>query len=260
MTNAERRGVVLALDYPGRRDESRIRDLDLEAEGWQVRYLLAAPFPQALTSSGYAESLLRGQDLDGTDVAAVLAYCSGAPIAQDLVTSHLGGIERVPLVLFDGEPSLLSGLRRDAAAAGAQLSVDSRARPACPAETFTDDQLSRDPDGCVAQLREWLVELGVRAMRADGADESEARSAATDIACFYLDYLVFLVAAHNTEWPAFDGDLLHVVSRGHPFTKQWPGSSSTRLRQVDCGRNDLLGHPGAREIALSFLDRVTVSA
>lgn len=247
--------VILALDYPGRRDESRIRDLRLEAAGWQVRYLMAAPFPQALTSSGYAAGLMPSADPIGTDVAAVLAYCSGAPIAQELVSAARPG-EPVPLLLFDGEPSLLSGIRRDAAAAANQLGADEAARKSGPAEGFTDQQLTADPKRCVDSLREWLVALGMSALRREGADEVEARLVATDIACFYLDWLVFLIAAHNTQWPEFDGRLMHVVSRSHRFTEQWPGSRIAETCRVDSGRNELLDHRGARELALSFLEQV----
>lgn len=247
--------VILALDYPGRRDESRIRDLRLEAAGWQVRYLMTAPFPQALTSSGYAAGLMPGDDPIGAEVAAVLAYCSGAPIAQELVSAARAG-ESVPLLLFDGEPSLLSGIRRDAAAAANQLGADEAARKSGPAEGFTDQQLAEEPKRCVDALREWLIALGMSALRLDGADETEARSIATDVACFYLDWLVFLIAAHNTQWPEFDGRLMHVVSRGHRFTGRWPGSRIAETRRVDSGRNELLDHPEARELALSFLEKV----
>ncbi|BCB89233.1 hypothetical protein Psuf_065460 [Phytohabitans suffuscus] len=34
------RRLLLALDYPGRREEARISDLALEADGFDVRYLL----------------------------------------------------------------------------------------------------------------------------------------------------------------------------------------------------------------------------
>lgn len=249
---ASRKRMVWALDYPGRRDESRIRDLNLEAAGWQVRYLLTAPFPQSLTSAEYAAALI--DDDSGDDVSAVLAYCSGAPIAQELVTSRA-----VPLLLFDGEPSLLAGLRRDAAAAAAQIGAGAAAC-AGPAEHFTDYQLSREPARCADRLRTWLIELGVSALRADGAEQAEAEETATDIACFYLDWLVFLIAAHNTRWPDFEADLVHVVSRSHRFTDRWPGSRNTELIRVDSGRNELLDHPQARRLALSFLDRVAVPA
>jgi hypothetical protein len=244
--------LILALDYPGRRDESRIRDLRLEAAGWQVRYLMTAPFPQALTSSGYAAGLMPAGETIGADVAAVCAYCSGAPIAQEIVSAARPG-EPVPLLLFDGEPSLLSGIRRDAAAAANQLGADEAARKSGPAEDFTDQQLAEDPKQCADALREWLVALGMATLRRDGTDEAEARSIATDIACFYLDWLMFLIAAHNTQWPEFDGRLMHVVSRGHRFTERWPGSRVAETCRVDSGRNELLDHPDARERALSFL-------
>jgi hypothetical protein len=248
--------LVLALDYPGRRDESRIRDLDLESAGWNVRYLLTAPFPQALTSAAYAHCLLRDDEVAGTDIAAVLAYCSGAPIAQQLVATRLRRPDPVPLLLFDGEPSLLAGIRRDALAAASQIGATDGARPASPADSFTDQQVCHDPQSCISQLRRWLVGLSVATLRSDGADESEARSTAADIADFYLDWFVFLIAAHNTSSPAFDGRLMHAVSRVHPFTGAWPGSRSVELYRIDSGRNELLAHRAARSAALSFLDRV----
>lgn len=249
-----RKGVLLALDYPGRRDESRIRDLHLESDGWDVRYLLEAPFPSGLTADAYANELRHRANCADADV--VMAYCSGAPIAQELVAQ----LRRpVPVVLFDGEPSLLSGLRRDAAAAAAQFGVpDSTARSG-PATTMTDNDITARPEHCFAAIRTWLVDLARGALLEDGATNEEARDTSKEIASFYLDWFVFLIAAHNTTWPSIQ-KLRHLVSHDHLFLDGWPGVSDLRLTKIEAGRNDLLAAPQTRSAAVSILAELVMQA
>jgi hypothetical protein len=102
-------------------------------------------------------------------------------------------------------------------------------------------------------MRRRLVELAVTALRSDGADEEQAAAAGAAGAEFYLDWLVYLVAAHNTAWPAWGGQVYHVASRHHPYTPDWPGSAATHLSRVDSGRNGLFHHPDTRQLALAFL-------
>lgn len=241
--------VLLVLDYPGRRDESRISNLGLESDGWDVRYLLEAPHERELTSAEYAARLTHRYGLFGSDVAAVLAYCMAAPIAQEIAAS-LG----TPLILFDGEPSTAEAVERELGVAMTQLG-GARKVPDPP----TEAQLRSEPAECVERMRQILVRLGAGALREDGADEQEAAIHAGQVAGFYLDWLVYLVAAHNTSWPAWGGTVFHVVSRGHTFTRDWPGAEAMQLRYVDSGRNELLNHPDTNRLVREFLAHVPES-
>jgi hypothetical protein len=76
--------LVLAVDFPGRREEARVADLDLEAAGFEVRYLLEESLSQASDARGYAADLLAVAGLGGRRPEAVLAYCMAAPLAQEV--------------------------------------------------------------------------------------------------------------------------------------------------------------------------------
>ena len=252
MDSAQR---LLVLDYPGRRVESRIGDLDLPAAGWRVEDLLAGPLTRQLHARDFAARLDERRGPFGADVTAILAYCSAAPIAQEL--AMLMGARRraaVPLLLFDGEPSPPENLTRDFGYAAADLcgvsTVD--AVPGGVA-TLTSAALSAQPARCVELMRARLVELATAAFHADGADVAEAAEAGAASAELYLDWLVYLVAAHNTSWPDWGGEVCHIASREHPHTPAWPGSATTTLHRVDSSRNDLFLHRRTRQLALTFL-------
>lgn len=243
------RGVLLVVDYPGRREESRVANLRLESAGWDVRHLLDKPSGWELTGADYAGRLIERHGPFGPDVAAVLAYCMAAPIAQEIAAALSGAAGRpLPLVLFDGEPSTGEAVERELGVARAQLG-GSRKTP-----DFSTTLLETRPAECVERMRHGLVRLAADPLRADGADDEEVAQEAEQVAAFYLDWLVYLVAARNTSWPGWRGEVCHIVSRTHLFTRPWPGARVTRLHRVDSGRNELLDHPHTRELALSFLD------
>lgn len=252
-------GSIVVIDYPGRRDEARIASLELEGCGWDVRYLLTAPLGRELTSRDYALGLARRHELTdpaaSASITAVLAFCAAAPIAQDLLAA-LGSRSRpVPLLLFDGEPSPPQNIARDFRAAAAQLAAtprDAAAIGVAP-ETFTSACLTERPAYCVEHWRYCLTALARRALEADGAGEDEAEEDAAAVVEHYLDWFVYLVAAHNTTWPAWPGHVYHIASRAHGYTADWPGSAATTVTRVNADRNDLLRFPETRERVLSFL-------
>ncbi|ONI91295.1 hypothetical protein ALI22I_09550 [Saccharothrix sp. ALI-22-I] len=240
--------VVLVLDYPGRRAESRVADLPLESFGFDVRHLLDEPFVRAVDTAGYAAELAARHGPFGPEVVAVLAYCMAAPIAQE-VAALCGAI---PLVLFDGEPSTPAGIADQYEVSVTQV----REQLGLPAVDrglpFEDGLLSERPGECLESMRRAFVELAVSALRADSADE-DAEVVAAQVADFYLDWLSHLVAAHNASWPAWGGEVLHIASRRHSFTEDWPGARRTTVHRVDTERNDLLRHPHTLELVRSFL-------
>jgi hypothetical protein len=247
-------GQLLVVDYPGRRDESRIADLTLEADGWDVRYLVTEPIIRELTSTDFAAQLVARGEPFAPDIVAILAYCSAASIAQDLAIQLGMGRSPIPLLLFDGEPSPPENLTRDFGRAAANLcQVPTVDGVAGGVTTLTAAALTDRPAACVELMRGRLAELAATAFRADGADDEEAVAAGAASAEFYLDWLVYLVAAHNTSWPCWGGAVHHIASRAHAHTPQWPGSASTTLRRVDSTRNDLFHHPETRRLALSVL-------
>jgi hypothetical protein len=246
----DRKPLLLVLDFPGRRAEARVSDMRLEMAGCDVRYLLAAPFPRETTAKAYAAELLARQGTTITEVGAVAAYCMAAPIAQELA-ALLGGGYPVPLMLFDGEPATPATILEQYRESLSQVRGRTEGRGPEPMDVA---ELTSRPAACVDRIGSRLVAAALPKFLGDGdLDEVDATEAAGELVEFYLDWLVHLVAAHNAAWPPWSGEVLHVVSRGHTYTGDWPGAGTTRVRRVDSARSDLLRHPGTREIALSFL-------
>jgi hypothetical protein len=239
---------LLVVDYPGRRGEARIVDLGLDEAGYDVTLLLQPPYPQARDAASFADSLAGRFGPFGPGTAAVLAYCMAAPIAHELCAA-LG----VPLVLLDGEPSTAEAVERELGVAMAQLG---RRRDAGDSRyQFPPATLRAEPDRCVRRLREILTGLAAEALREDEpeAGEAEVAAEADHVAGFYLDWLAYLVAGHNTDWPPLSAPVLHVVSRTHRYLGDWPGAPRTVQNRVDADRNDLCHRPESRELILAFL-------
>lgn len=250
-TSARSRRVLLVLDYPGRRTEAGVRDLRLEHAGWDPVYLLRPPFGRATTSASYAAALTTRFGPFGTEVHAVLAYCMAAPVAQEITAALNAADVPAPLVLFDGEPVTAEVVAREV-----RLAEDRVRGPGTgvglPAATA--EELASAPEHHLASMRTSLVELGAAALRAEGADVADAEPEAADAAEFYLDWLGYLLANHNTTWPRLRHPVHHVVSRQHRCTGEWPGAPATRLHRVAAPRDTLLAHPDTRALVRDLLD------
>ena len=109
--------TLLVVDYPGQRVEACVRDLHLEQEGWRLLHLIEPPVRHRYTAEAYARELAARIPPDRR-IHAILAYCTGAAIAQH-VAVHVGG--QVPLVLFDGTPVGARLIKRDFLASVAQI-------------------------------------------------------------------------------------------------------------------------------------------
>jgi hypothetical protein len=240
---------LLVLDYPGRRTEARVADLMLESHGFAVRYLLTPPLVRELRAAEYAAALL-DRTRPNAGCAGVVGYCMAAPIAQELAAQLAAGHPQVPLLLFDGEPASPGAIGDQYRAAATQYveQLGGSADPKADPRMVEPDTLAHRPAEAVELMRQSLVALGVAALGGDEAD-TDAADAAEEIAEFYLDWLVHLVAANNTTWPSWGGPVLHLVSRDHRFTGDWPGATDTTLVRLDVARPGLLRDPqGARAV------------
>ncbi|WP_173161091.1 hypothetical protein [Phytohabitans suffuscus] len=207
-----------------------------------------------MTAAEYAAGVLEQHGSLGAEVAAVLAYCMAAPVAQEMAAAITGsGHTPVPMILFDGEPATAAAVEAGYQVAATQLSARVGASESAARRTLVLDPalLADRPDDAVHRMRQTLVEMGMTALSADDAEA--AADIADQLADFYLDWLVQLVAAHNTSWPAWGGDVLHIASRDHRFTGGWPGAGSTRVWRVDAPRAALLARPETKRLACAFL-------
>lgn len=260
MTDWTDRPVLLILDYPGRRKEARITELGLAERGFDARSLLKAPFVRELTAREYAARLAERVGPLDRPVTAVLAYCMAAPIAQELAASLSAGGEPVPMILFDGEPATPDAVEEQYATTVKQFAeqLGASAVPAIDPSTFIAEMLSGDPAECVERMRRSLVQMGVSAL-SDGEDDGEdddGAETAEDMADFYLDWLVHLVAAHNASWPAWGGDVYHVMSRTHGYAEQWPGARSMTSTRLESIRPELLRQPEIGRLVESYVEQI----
>lgn len=241
--------VLLELDYPGRREEARIADLALGARGFSVRGLISAPFVRDLTAAAYADRLIARHGPFG-DVDAVLAYCMAAPIAQEVAARVSAGRDPVRMILFDGEPAT------PAAVADQYMTTVKQVAEQLGTSAVADDldvaTLAERPAETLAWMRGNLVRLAVDAL-ADGDDDEDALDTAEALAEFYLDWLAHLVAAHNASWPAWGGEVYHVVSSEHTYVGNWPGARATTLFRCEVPRRDLLRRTEVADLVVSCL-------
>ncbi|MFA1538190.1 amino acid adenylation domain-containing protein [Actinomadura monticuli] len=251
-----RRPVLLVLDYPGRRDEDRIADMNLESMGFDVRSLLAEPFVRAPTAAAYAAELVDRFGPFPAETTAVLAYCMAAPIAQEVAAAISVDRPPVPLVLFDGEPATAAAVHEQYLVTANQVASQSgTGSPETVDPARLEELLSTSPEAAVAVLRSSLLDL-VPAALANGGTGPEAAAIAEKVADFYLDWLVHLVAAHKASWTAFGGEVFHVMSRDHGYDGDWPGAAGTERARVDVPRPQLLTNPATREITGTWLARI----
>jgi hypothetical protein len=253
---AVRSGVIVVLDYTGRRTEAPISALDLESAGFELDYLLVPPYPRAFTASDYAAELLREYRIEPDEIAAVLAYCMAAPIAQELLAQVVGeGGEPIPLVLFDGEPVTAAAVRSEYVLAGRKLGelLGLTAAQSVPEGDFDAEALRREPRDAVERMHNGLAEMGVRAAVLDGSDPEEARADAAAVADFYIDWLAHLVAAYNTGWPHWGGPVYQLVSVHQQALMPWPGAQESYAARIAAERDVLLTDPGTRRLVVQLL-------
>ncbi|MFF0712890.1 hypothetical protein ACWEVM_04355 [Streptomyces bauhiniae] len=243
--------VLLALDFPGRRDEARIADLRLEEAGWKVEYALAPPYSRVPDAGAQAAALAARRT--GGAPRAVLAYCMAAPLAHELAALLSPAGEPVPLLLFDGEPGRPEAVRDAARTVAGQLTGGAAQTLDGDPELLSDAALAGRPAEVMAAVEDRMNRLAAAVFREDGFDETEARAAATQVSGFYLDWIAHLTASLHTTRPSWGGRVQHIRTPGHPGPRVWPGAGATENHVVDSGRNDLLRDPRTRELALTLL-------
>ncbi|MEU3508221.1 hypothetical protein ABZ733_09855 [Streptomyces longwoodensis] len=229
--------LLLVLDYPGLRLESRVEELGLgDRTGLRQVQLLRAPLPTATDPAGHLAELLARRP-EG-QCRAVLAYCASAPLA-DALAGHLAAAgPRPPVVVFDAEPvttsTVLDAYRDTLTQLGARAAEPEAAELA---------SLVDRPEQFIGAARRNLVAHVSDALRSDGCEPAEAGVLAVALTASCLDWLTHLLVARHVPRPEFPGPVLNIVSAGTP-------GGDVR---VSCDRTSLLRDPRTREATLSFL-------
>lgn len=244
-------GTLLIVDYPGRRPEGRIGDLSLESHGFQLQEVLTHPLPEATIGHAYAKQLAASLTPLRERLAGVLAYCAGAPIAQEFAQLLVeAGHQPPPLVLFDAAPCTPQDIREYYTESLRRVGSSLREEE-IPCEL---PGRIEDPAGVRDAFRHDLSRRATDVLASEGFRKSEVAAQVDEVVNVYVDYLGYLLAAHHATSPMWGGDVMHVVSSGHGFRSAWPGARSTWTVPVATDRASLMFSEEVRNAAVSFLE------
>ncbi|MEU3605655.1 hypothetical protein AB0E83_09390 [Streptomyces sp. NPDC035033] len=227
----------------------------LEDHGFDVRYAMEGGLPDELHAGAYTRELIENSGIETSRVAAVIGYCMAGHFAQEAVARLTAARGTAPaLVLLDSGPCLARTVEEECRAAFAAFGGDEAvaALDAVPGgPLFSAEALRDDPGRTAEEVRRILWRFARTTMADDGAEPEEIEETAGLFVRHYADWITHLVAAHNNTAPRWDGDVLHIVSRDHPFRGDWPGASTTRTVVVDKVGGDQAGETATRDAVLS---------
>jgi len=247
------RPLLAVLDYPGRREEAAVADLRLHEHGFDVCYLLTDPLPYETSAGAYARRLVDRLD-PGRPVTAVLAYCLAAGIGHEVAAAlTTPAAPAPPLVLFDAGAGSVEAVVEAYHSAVVQLGGGPDEGPDVVAMLAADVPAQQRSAALVAAMRTTLTRLAIAALLDDDDEPEDVAETAAQLTERHLRWVVHLVAAATAGSPAWGGDVLHVMSRDHPFADDWPGAGSTRPVRVDCSRRELLRTAQTAQAVLSWL-------
>lgn len=250
--SSPRPNVVVALDFPGRRDEARLADLDLESAGIAVRYLLAERLPSTPIGAAYVDELADQLD-QSSPVIGVLGYCAAAPMARELARRYQAKGVKPAVVVFNGSLGSAQSVRDAYVSSLRQL----RATAADLAAVSVPEQALRDdPAGVVRAMEETLRRLAMSGLALEDDDESDLEdlaAVAEELVVRHLSFLTHLVASASLSADV-PPEGLHVVSRDHDKRSGWVSGDTIR---IESSRTDFVGCPETRQVVLQRFDRHT---
>ena len=244
--------TLLILDYPGRRPEAHICDLDLEGLGFDCRYLLTRPLPGEVSTVEYARRLTERSGLPERGAVAVLSYCAAAPLAA-AVAKRIAPEAPPPVVFFD--PSRCHEYHIVNGYASVVRQIDG-GEPGARGRPLLDvgPRIGR-PALLIRQIADDLRDRARTALMAEGFDEQEAAEPAGQVVEMYVEWLTYLLAVHHRPASAAMGQVLHVISRRHPDDLGWLATGDVRTLRIDCDRPALARSERTRDAVRAFLEQ-----
>jgi hypothetical protein len=240
---------LLVLDFPGRRPEAHISEMHLERYGFACTEVLTSPMPTALSTPAYAGELCARQRLDRP--LAMIAYCATAPLAVAMAGLLAGPDGQVPIVLLDPQRTPPSEFLREYQEVVRQ--VEGQATDAERPPLLEVERLLATPEILVERIGEDLRLRARLALASYGFAGADVNGPVESLVGVYVEWLTFLVAAHNDEQPPPRGPVLQVISRGHPADAGWLGATDLRTVRVPCDRPELAVNAEARAAIVEFL-------
>lgn len=241
--------VLLVLDYPGRRPEAHISEMNLERYGFDCDYGLQSPLPTALTTSAYAGELCARQRPDRPP--ALVAYCATAPLATAIAGLRAGPAGPSPIVTLDPQPTPPSEIAKEYEDVARQI----EGRTAAPGRPplLNIEQLLATPETLVARIGEDLRLRARLALAGFGFTGADVAGPVEKVVGVYIEWLIFLISAHYDAQPAPRGPILQVISQEHPADAAWLGAADVSTVRIPCERPELAADPRARAAVLEFL-------
>jgi hypothetical protein len=231
-------GIVVGLDYPGRRESAALAALDWASIGVRFVPLIRTRPPAVASGRQYAADLLDELRVERCDIVAIAAFCAAGPLAHELAQLLVEAACRPsPLILFDVDPcpaiSVMDGfdtcLRQTARH---EIRPESR-------KTLYN-AIADGPERFLVLAADILTDRIRSALRDEGISDDPF---AAELLTSYLNYLAYLVAAHHTTRPRWGGEAYHVTSRHHPDSGPWPGAVRTHSFRLDVDADRLLDSP-----------------
>jgi hypothetical protein len=247
-------GLVLVLDYPGRRPEAHISEMHLEEAGFDCRYLLTHPLPDELGTLPYAKQLWARLSQSAYRPAAVISYCATAPLAVSIAAlAAADDCRALPVVFLDPSQCHVHHIADGYVSVVRQ--IEGRAQRSGRPPLLDVADLLRTPRRLMEQIAEDLTCRASVTLAADGFREAEVSEAMANVIDLYLEWLTYLVAVHHREQPYPAGNLLQIISHNHPQDAGWLGVSAGQTVRINCDRPSLATYQETRAVVLDFLKR-----
>jgi hypothetical protein len=247
---------LLVLDFPGRRPEAHVSEMQLDRHGFACTEVLTHPMPAALSTPAYAAELCARQRLERPQ--AMIAYCATAPLAVAMAELLTGPEGQLPIVLLDPQRTPASEFLREYQEVVRQ--VEGQATDVDRPPLLDVERLLATPQVLVERIGEDLRLRARLALASYGFAGADVAGPVENLVGVYVEWLTFLVAAHHDEQPAPRGPVLQVISREHPADASWLGAADLRTVRVPCDRAELAVNAKARAAIIDFLQRLALPA
>jgi hypothetical protein len=231
--------IAVTIEYPRVRQERRLHDLADEV-GADMVPLLDEPAFFGLDATSYAKALVEQLTDERRSVRLVVAVCLAAPIGHEVarLLTELRGVAPV-LVVLDGTPVDVADF-----VTAYHIAIEGYGgRPSQARVTVTGTDLTNSPKRILSEIRAELIDLATEQLLG-GSRHGDLVSPVVDrVVNVSMAWLCQVIAAHNTEFHAWEGDVVLGTSDEATFHAEWPGARRTREVAVGGLSEDFATNP-----------------
>lgn len=240
------RSTAVTVQYPGFESELRIHELPVGPD-LELVPLLTDPPPQRTDARSYASDLVDRLDPARSPVEAVIAWCTASAIGLEVARLLAERTGTAPvLIALDGTVCTAQHVEQ-----AYQKALGRYGNAGQAAVSLTAAELRSQPAATVAAMRAELTGYASARLLTDPDDPDQAELIAPmveEVVEVSLDWLIQLIAAHNTEHLPWDGEVIVVTSAQTPFGGSWPNLAGLEVVALDCPAEELIGAPAVAEL------------